>query len=338
VAAWVCGTVVNYILELEPTSENEALLASLRPGDEIMLYLSNDVVLVFQFSERREGVGADDASVFGQLHPRLTLLLKEQAGTWKVTSANYIALTGAALPPPPGLLPQPGQPTRVGDVEVTVLEGYSARGAGLPAGMMYYLVEFSIRNVGTSPLRAETFDMQLQDGVGNIYLLSPAAGALGKNGLLSGQIAVGATSEATAGYVVPEALSGPTLTWTLRPGPSVEARASIGIPYDGGVEPVEPAEARVYLYDALLSADGNSLIIEIDVENVGGGPLTVEVDDIILSSSAGMSDLMVVAPPLPWTIDPGQTREVELIFEKPNAPSAVLMLLGHSFEISGLQP
>ena len=80
------------------------------------------------------------------------------------------------------------------------------------------------------------------------------------------------------------------------------------------------------------------LIIEIDVENVGGGPLTVEVSDIVLSSSAGMGRLMHNAPELPWTIEPGQTREVELIFQKPSAPSAVLMLLGHSFEISGLQP
>jgi hypothetical protein len=335
-AAWVCGTVVNYILELELSSENEALLASLRPGDEILLYLSNDVVLVFQFSERREGVAVDDASVFQQLQPRLTLLLREQAGTWKVTSGNYVALTGAAIPPA-GDLPQPGEAASAGDLRVTVSEGYSVRGADLSAGMMYYLVEFSVENMGTSALSAQAFDMQLQDGVGNYYLLSPAASALGKNGLLSGQIAPGATSKGTAGYVVPEMLSGPTLVWTLSPGPESEARVSIGIPHVAGAEPVEPPEARVDLYDAFLSADGNSLIIELDVENVGGSPLTVEVGDIVLSSSAGMSDLMVVAPPLPWTIEPGQTREVELIFEKPSAPSAVLLLLGHSFEISGLQ-
>ena len=94
----------------------------------------------------------------------------------------------------------------------------------------------------------------------------------------------------------------------------------------------------MYLYEAFLSGDGSSLIIELEVENVGGAPLTVDVGDIVLSSSAGMGDLMVVAPPLPWTIEPGQNREVELIFAKPDAPSAVLMLLGHSFEIGGLQP
>ena len=338
VAAWVCGTVVNYILELELSSDNEALLASLRPGDQVMLHLSNDVVLVFQFSERREGVAADDARVFEQLQPRLTLLLREQAGTWKVTSANYVALTGAAPPSSPSLLPQPGAAARAGDVEITVLKGHTMRGVGLSAGMMYYLVEFSIKNASTAPLSAETLDMQLQDGVGNVYLLSPAASSFGENGLLSGQIAAGMTTQGTAGYVVPETLSGPTLVWTLSSGPGSETRASIGIPYDGEAVPVDPAEARVYLYEAFLSADGNSLIVEIDVENVGGTSLTVEASDIVLSSSAGMSRLMYNAPELPWTIEPGQTREVELIFEKPNASSAVLMLLGHSFEIAGLQP
>jgi hypothetical protein len=336
-AAWVCGTVVNYILELELSSENEALLAGLRPGDELLLYLSNDVVLVFQFSERREGVAADDATVFQQLLPRLTLLLKEQAGTWKVTSANYVALTGTA-PPPAGLLGQPGEAVRAGGLRVTVSRGYSIRGADLAAGTMYYLVEYSVENVGTSPVSAETFDMQLQDGVGNVYLLSPTASGVGENGLLRSQVEAGSTAKGTAGYVVPEALSGPTLVWTFSPGPDSDARVSIGIPHVGGAEePVEPAEARVYLYDAFLSADGNSLVIELDVENIGGAPLTVEVGDIVLSSSAGMARLMVNAPELPWTIDPGQTREIELIFEKPNAPSAVLLLLGHSFEISGLQ-
>jgi hypothetical protein len=63
----------------------------------------------------------------------------------------------------------------------------------------------------------------------------------------------------------------------------------------------------------------------------------VEVRDIILSSSAGMGELIMDAPPLPWTIEPGQTRVIELQFETPDASSVLLTLLGHSFEISGLE-
>jgi hypothetical protein len=336
-AAWVCGTVVNYVLELESTADNEALLASLRPGDEIMLHLSSGVALVFQFTERREGVKADDAAVFQQFEPRLTLLLREGSSAWKVTTANYLAQTGTTPPPATGPLVSLGQPTRVDSAQVTVLHGYALAGDTLPVGMMYYLVEFSVENVGAATLNADAFDMQLQDGVGNVYLLSPAASALGAGGLLSGQIPPGTTAKGAAGYVVPGALAGPTLVWTFSPGPGSEARAGVSIPYDGGAGPVGPAQARVDVYDAFVSDDGATLIIEVSVRNVGDSPLTVSVRDIVLSSSAGMNELITVAPPLPWTIEVGQARDVELIFEKPNASAAVLMLLGYSFEIGGLK-
>jgi hypothetical protein len=111
----------------------------------------------------------------------------------------------------------------------------------------------------------------------------------------------------------------------------------VGISYAGEPEPDEPARAEVFITDALLSSDKSTLLIEGEIRNIGGSPLTVEVRDIILSSSAGMGKLIMDAPPLPWTIDPGQTRVIELQFEKPDAASVLLTLLGHSFEISGLE-
>jgi hypothetical protein len=207
---------------------------------------------------------------------------------------------------------------------------------GLSAGTMYYLVEFSIENVGASPLNADFFTMQLQDGMGNKYLISPAASAFGDSGLLEGEIAPGEVAEGSAGYLVPDTLSGPTLVWTFSPSPGSEVWASVGIAYEGEDEPAEPARAEVTITDAILSRDESTLIIEGAVRNVGGSPLTVEVRDITLTSSAGMGELIIAAPPLPWTIEPGETRVIELQFEKPDAASALLTLLGHSFEIGGL--
>jgi hypothetical protein len=79
------------------------------------------------------------------------------------------------------------------------------------------------------------------------------------------------------------------------------------------------------------------LIIEGEVQNIGGEPLTVELSDVSLTSSAGMSDLRMAAPLLPWTIQPGQTQVIELQYPKPDAPAALLTLLGYSFEIQGLR-
>lgn len=334
-AAWVCGTVVNYVLGLEPTPENEALLTSLRPGDEIKLRLSNGVELSFRFAERRE-VTANEAEVFEQFRPRLTLILEREDTTWQVATADYVAET-ETVQPPSGTLAQLGQAVRVGDTQVTVLRGHADRGGSdLLPGTMYYLVEFSIENVGTTLLDASAFTLQLQDGTGNQYLLSPAASAVGEYGPLDGEIDPGTTVQGTAGYLVPEALAGPTLTWTFSPWPGSELRASVSIPYQVEAGPASPGQAEVNITDAFLSDDGDVLIIEGEVRNTGAEPLTVEVGDISLTSVAGMSDLRMAAPLLPWTIEPGQMQVIELQYAKPDASAALLSLLGYSFEIQGL--
>jgi hypothetical protein len=335
-ALWVCGTVVNYVVGLEPVPENEALLAGLRPGDEIKMHLSNGVGLLFRFVEQRE-VAANEASVFEQARPRLTLIVEREGGTWQIATADYVAETEPVEPPSESLV-QPGQPVRVGDAQVTVIRGHAERGGpDLVPGTMYYLVEFSVENVGTMPLDATAFSMHLQDGVGNGYLLSPAASAAGEHGPLGGEIAPGTTGQGTAGYLVPETLAGPTLIWTFNPGPGSELRASVSIPYEAGTGPAAASQAEVTITDAFLSGDGDVLMIEGEVENTGEQPLTVELSDVSLTSSAGMSDLRMAAPPLPWTVQPGETQVIELQYTKPDASAALLALLGYSFEIEGLQ-
>jgi hypothetical protein len=335
-AAWICGTVVNYVVGLEATPENEALLAGLRPGDEIKLSLSNGAELLFQFAELQEGVVANEVSVFEQIRPRLTLILEVEDGTWRVATANYFSSI-EPIEPPSGTMAQLGQPVRVGDAQVTVIRGHAERGGtGLLPGTMYYLVEFSVENVGGATLDAGGFNMELQDGVGNEYLLSPAASAFGEYGSLSGQIAPGAATQGTAGYLVPDTLAGPTLIWTFSPGPTAELRGSVSIPYEPGAEPVLAGQADVTITDAFLSDNGNVLNIEGEVRNTGNGSLAVEMDDISLTSSAGMSALRSAAPPLPWVIDPGQTQIIDLQYDTPAASTALLTLLGYSFEIGGL--
>lgn len=336
-AAWVCGTVVNYVLGIEPISENRTLLANLSPGDEIKLHLSNGVALFFRFVERRENVAANDASVFAQFRPRLTLIMENADSTWQVSTADYATETDP-IQPPSGTTAQPGQPVPVGEAQVTVARGYAQRNApDLLPGTMYFLVEFTVENTGSAPLDAGIFNMQLQDGLGNSFLLSPAASAFGEHGLLTGQIEAGITAQGTAGYLVPTALEGPTLVWTFSPQPGSEFRASVSIPYEAAAGPDAPGQADVYITDAFLSNNGSVLNIEGEIQNVGTGPLVIEVSDISLSSSAGTGNLRAAAPPLPWTLEPGQLQIIELQYDKPNASAVLLSLLGFSFEIGGLQ-
>ncbi|HUV90079.1 MAG TPA: DUF4352 domain-containing protein [Anaerolineae bacterium] len=335
-AAWACGTVVNYVVGLEPVPENETLLTGLRPGDEIQLVLSNGVTLSFRFVERRE-VAANEASVFEQVRPRLTLVLEGEGGAWQVATADYVAET-EPVELPSRTLAQVGQPVRVGDAQVTVTSGGAGRGGlDLQPGTMVYLVEFSVEDVGTTPLDATAFDMQLQDGAGNGYLLSPAASAAGEHGPLSGEIPPGTAVEGTAGYLVPETLAGPTLIWTFSPQPGSEARASVSIPYEAASMSPSAGQVEVAITDAFLSDDGQTLVVEGEIRNIGEGPLTVELGDVRLTSSDGTSDLAMAAPPLPWTVQPGQVQVIELQYARPQASAALLSILGYSFEIQGLQ-
>lgn len=335
-AVWVCGTVVNYVVGMEPTAENQALLAGLDPGDELQLRLSSGVTLLFRFAERRE-VPANQGSVFGQVRPRLTLILESAEDTWQVATADYVAET-EPVERPSGTLVQPGQPVRVGDAQVTVTRGHVERsGPDLATGMMYYLVEFSVENSGITPLDSTAFDMRLQDGAGNVYLFSPAASAAGEHGSLSEEIRPGTTVQGTAGYLVPETMAGPSLIWTFSPWPGSESQASVSIPYQGETEPGLVGRSEVTITDAFLDDGDDVLVIEGEVRNTGGQPLTVELSDLSLTSSAGISDLRMAAPPLPWTIEAGQSQVIELQYTKPQASAALLTLLGYSFEIQGLQ-
>lgn len=337
-AVWICGTVVNYVIGLEPTPDNQAALSEIRPGDELELQLSSGTVLLFRFTERREAT-PDEPELFTQLRPRLTLILPDSDAQWQVATAEYVA--EAEKPPAePGTIAQVGQAVRIGDVQLVVNRGYVERGAaGLGPGTMYYLVEFSLENMSADALETEAFTMNLQDGVGNQYLLSPTASDVGEYGALTGLIAPGGQAIATAGYLVPTGLQGPALIWTFVPQPGSPLRASVRIPYEGaGDEPpaATAVQANVSITDAFLSRDGETLVIEGEIENAGSSALEITLEDLKLTSSAGIGELRLAAPPLPWTIEAGRTQVIELQYAKPEAKAALISLLGYSFEIQGL--
>jgi hypothetical protein len=335
-AVWVCGTVINYVIGLEPTPENETLVTSLTPGDEVTLQLTSGAVLPFRFAGRGEVV-AGDADALTQQQPRLTLVLT-QGDTWQIATADYVAEAESIEPPPSGTLVQLGQPAQIGEAVVIVNRGHVERVEDLPPGTMYYVVEYSVENRGETPLTIDGYSMKLQDGVGNAYLLSPPGSEAGDFGPLSGEIAPGSSAQGSAGYLVPDPLPDGPLVWSFSSRAEPGAQANVSIPYEseaGGEPSVERAE--VALTDAFFSSDGNTLILEGEVRNTGTETLNIEEGDIRLSSSAGLSDLFLAAPPLPWAIEPGQRQVIELQYQRPGASTVLLELLGYSFEIGGLQ-
>ena len=334
-AVWVCGTVVNYVIGLEPTVQNEELIDSLTPGDDITLQMTNGAVLRFRFAERRSlPPGAEPA--LAQRKPRLTLVLPNRE-SWQIASADYAAEAESMATPPPEASARPGEPVQVGQARVTMRRGYLEQSDELPQGTTYYVTEFSIENVGEEPLATDRVSVKLRDSIGNSYLVSPQASEAGESGPLSGVIQPGASRQGSAGFVVPDPLSPGELTWifSLRPG---AGQVNVVIPFEGegDGDSVLP-QPQVTISDAFLGNDGNTLVIEGEIRNLGSQPLIVERADVTLSSSEGTGDLVMEAPPLPWTIQPGELQVIELEYQRPDASTVLLELLGYSFEIGGLQ-
>ncbi|MCX7855881.1 MAG: DUF4352 domain-containing protein, partial [Anaerolineae bacterium] len=332
-ALWAYGTVIHYVLGLEPTDENRALVGGLREGDEIGLRLSSGVRLVFHVV-RQKTVSPDDEALFSQARPGLTLVVLEEEGERLAAVADFrerVEPTPSASGPTAG----PGQPVQVGTARVTVVEGHAERGLpDLPVGTVAYFVEVTVENGGTTSLFPRDFVAELLDADGNRYIPSPSLAGRGKYGPLPEEIPAGGKAEGTFAYVIPEAVSGPALTWVFGPQAASELRARFSLSYTP--PPAAMAEAEVEVTQAFLGEGGEVLHIVARVRNRGSAVLTVTEKDISLSSRAGPGELQVAAPPLPWEIGAGQEREIELQFARPRAPSCVVTILGYTFEISGL--
>jgi hypothetical protein len=334
-AVWICGTVVNYVLGLEPTRDNERLLESLSAGDLIGLTLANGTGFLFRYDDASEVFAADASSIFDQSEPAVTLLVEVDDGVVLAVRAEYETASEPLQPVVVGEALGLYTPVQVGNARLTVVSAHARQDVpGLLQGTMYYLVELEVANVGEVSLETSLFNMVLEDSIGNQYLLSPPASAVGDYGPLQGTIAPGSLLNGTAGYLVPETLAGPTLVWTFSPKPTSGEVAQVRIPYEA--EPFDPGLVYVTVSDAFLSTGGDELVIVGEIRNTTSSALIVSASDIRLSSSAGMGNLRMAAPFLPWTVEPGETQVIELQYDPPGAATALLTMLGFSFEISGL--
>jgi hypothetical protein len=330
-AAWVPGTVLNYVLGLEATPENEALLAGLRQENPILLTLSNGTRLTFRMNEQRD-VAANDEEIFSQFRLQLTLVLPQEGDTWTIATADFEAAV-EATPAPAGTIAPVGQAVQIGDAQVTVTAGSVRPNANVSqVGTVVYVVELSIINTGATALDPGLFSMELQDEVGNTYLLSRSASEAGINGLLTSPIQPGAEALGSAGYVIPDNLTGSSLNWIFRPTTVSETRAVFAVPYTS--ETVAPAEPDIYVYEAFIDAGEETLHVLADVYNDGEGSYTVTEQDITLSCNSGPVSLENTAPSLPWVIAGNDGGEMEMIFTQPDELPCVVTIYGFTFEIA----
>ena len=333
-AAWVNGTIVNYVFGLNDSETNRALLESLTAGQQMIVTTRQGATHTFSFDSRNL-VSSSDRNVYNQQTPGLTLILmgSDEDNRLVVRGRYEVA---AASQSSGGNVIQMGETAQLGDAQFTPqANSFLTNRPEAPAGFGFFLIDFVMQNVGLSAIDTSAYRFTLSDELGNQYALNPIASRLGNYPPLSGFINAGQSTTATAGYQIPAGLVSPNLTWMITAPDGTQVQGIL--PFTAGGAAGQ--SAVISLQQATITPDLSNLIIVGQVTNIGVQPLVIAPEDISLRTPAG-SDYLLLAtnPPFPWTVPPNQTLQFAVTYQRPiGSASAVFTILSQPFELSGLQ-
>jgi hypothetical protein len=312
------------------------MLQAMSEADEIALDLSNGQTLSFRYAGR-QFISPGSTDIFAQTHPGLTLVLLGDNNSQRlVVTANYLPDSEVGKPVPSSLA-QINTPVQLGTTKVTVLSGrYIVNAPGLPVGSAFYLVDFTVENITSSPINAGDFVVGLQDYANQKYRLSKEASSLGPNSPVTGTLQPGTAATFTAGFEVPTNVTGPVLVWTFKPTPSFKAQANVAVPLVGPTPTPDPrSKITVQVTQAYFSTDQSEMIIVGGIGNPTNSPVTISPADISLSTPEGiLATLHSTEPPLPLNLGPGQNQTLTLSFSRLPSASAVLKVVFASFQLT----
>ncbi len=336
-AVWVYGTIVNFVIGLEHTTGNVALLESLAVGDQISMTTTGGI---YQFGfAGREKFDPTNSSLFEQPEPGLTLVSLGAADQERwVVFWEYQGLEDG-VEQATGHSVAVGEPALLVDVRVTVMgTSYMYEGPDVPEGWAYYLIDYQIENLSeNSVLDPNRLRMELQDGIGAMYSLNLPASELGSFGYLMLTVPPRTVAQGPAGYLVPAPLQGPKLSWTFSRLDTPESVVKVLIDFQN---PEQVIDQRLFsavdLAGAELSSDQTLLSVWGTVLNNSDEPLIVAVDDVTLQGRDSEASLRSADPALPWTIEPGSVVSFRLTYQRPADSTVTFTVLNHPFEIGGL--
>ena len=316
-ASWVHGTVINYVLGLASTPENKQLLASLQPGDSLLLRISTGPVYRFLYADTVK-VAPQASEIFGQNRPGLTLVLVEDDAVARVVVRGlYVAETESEQSSAAVKDAQLGERVVLEDrLRLTVLsQELVSAGVEMP-GYVYLRLEVALEAVQGQPLPTAPFVHQLEAG----SLRYPLAGA--GSTPLPEELSPRRPVTTTLVYALPKPALAEALAWlfSLDPAGGAQARVTLPAP-DGRLEPT------VQLLDVV--AENGTLVLSLSIE-AGLEPVSLTSADITLQGGA-LSPLENV---FPWQVPPGEQDELALVVRPEASGRVVVTLLDQGIEVS----
>ncbi|MCB8944796.1 MAG: DUF4352 domain-containing protein [Ardenticatenaceae bacterium] len=336
-AVWVYGSIINYVIGLPYSRDNQNLLEQLALGDDIVLITRGEREFVFSFNNRRQ-VPATNRDIFAQSTPGITLVL---LGDTSLGEERLVVQGTYVVPEPESgrsdSVFEIGDPAQLESVQITVNGAtYLPDRPEAPPGFAFFLVDYQIQNTGLTALDTSLLQMSLLDSLGNTYALNSQASQLGNYPPLSGFLNSGQLASVTVGYQIPVGLVSPNLNWTVLQT-NTGAQIQVTIPFNAGGGGGQGTV--ISLNSVNVSSDLTSLNLSGTVVNGGTQPLVIGEQSVSLRTNDGSVYLLLSTnPAFPWSVAPGQTVQFAVSFQRPStATSAVFTVLNQQFELSNLR-
>jgi hypothetical protein len=331
-ASWVYGTVVNYVLGLEATPENKKLLASLSPGDEILLRTSTGPTYRFAYADAVR-VSPQASEIFAQVRPGLIIALLGDEGQPDRIIIRAVYLPGRSdggSETAPVTVVSLGETTQIGESLRLTCLGYEPRvPPGVPPGYVHLEVHFAVENRLDDTLMTNTFAHQVIVA----DLTYPAITHLGTSQAASARpagtypglpasLAKGQVFTSTAIYAIPEVALKEELLWQFAPDPAGQTIQVLLPPYRGTLEPTVSVKS-------IEMQEGGLLAIKFALQAPDLHALEISATDLKVEGAA----LAPAGNAFPWRLAAGERDEFSLLMIPEISPVTV-GLLGQGFEIT----
>jgi hypothetical protein len=319
---WLKGSVINYVLGMNATEDNKQLLASLQPGDQILLRMSTGQAYRFVYAETIR-IAPQASEIFWQNRPGLTLALFDSGEETRiVVRALYVPeldLNIGSSAPVQQIIPN----RRVvldDKIAVTFLGSEIIPAPATLQGYAYVGVNCTIESVGGSLPRLTAAFMHHIESNDLIYPMVPASQT--RYPELPESILPGEPFTTTIVYAIPQNNLRQEMVWEFAADPAEGERVQATLaPYEGPLEPVinvvdyeiddETLTLRLKLTAALRNIDLN--LTDVDIQ---GGAF----------SPAGNY--------FPWRVPAGETEEFELVLKPDGTGKVVVILLEQGIQVT----
>lgn len=290
IASWISGLLVQPVIGIPYSPDNQTLLEQLLPGDIIMLHMSTGTILRFDV-ESSTRVDQQDKSIFRQLSPGIALVMLGEP------EVNNRLIVVGSYPPQQELLRDEeglnvGNATVVidmgqhasltgSDATIGVTDAYASVSEGLPDTLAYLFVDMTI-TTGSQELQLSELQLALTDSLGVRYTPVSFDPILAHHPAVGTQsVAPASTTQVSVAYLVPRTIASSAVMSLQRDARETPTSYRLNFVPPGELSPLPP-DVTVVSVITSITEEVRELVITVNVYNPGQYEIRLQQQDLYM--------------------------------------------------------